>query len=215
MALLTRASTAHMDTVTGMKASQLSGFIAGEALDIAAPCYIKSSNGLVYMSNGTAANEASKVDGFTPRAVAVGQPVTLFGPGTRFEYAASGLTIGDPLYVGATKGRLDDAPTVGGTIPVAKVISATEIVVTANVVTPGNKPAVKVALINGGSAGAHTVTGITTDDDLIAVFEQDGTSGLLTDLTSEFTVSDVDEIDNTSGTATTSDKLLVIYQDNS
>lgn len=68
------------------------------------------------------------------------------------------------------------------------------------------------ALIAGGSAGDHTVTGIKTTDELIAVFEQDGTSGLLTDLTSEFSISAADTINNAAGTDTTSDKLLVLYK---
>ena len=68
------------------------------------------------------------------------------------------------------------------------------------------------ALISGGAAGDHTVTGILTTDELLAVFEQDGTSGLLTDLTSEFSISAADTINNTGGTATTSDFLLVLYR---
>lgn len=64
--------------------------------------------------------------------------------------------------------------------------------------------------ISGGSAGAHAVTGITFDDDIVAVLHF--TSGALTtDLTSEFTISDNDEIDNTSGTDTTGDQLFVVW----
>tara|TARA_R100000655_G_scaffold28323_1_gene57533 strand:+ start:5448 stop:5999 length:552 start_codon:yes stop_codon:yes gene_type:complete len=70
---------------------------------------------------------------------------------------------------------------------------------------------IKIALIDGGSAGAHTVSGITTRDELIAVFEQNGTSGILTNLSTEFSIKKADTIDNTGGTATSSDKLLVFY----
>lgn len=70
---------------------------------------------------------------------------------------------------------------------------------------------IKVALINGGSAGVHTVTGIKIGDELISVLEQDGTSGLLTDLTTEFAIVKVDTISNSGGTDTTNDKLLVLY----
>lgn len=66
-----------------------------------------------------------------------------------------------------------------------------------------------VALIAGGAAGAHTVTGIDTSDQLVAVLHN--TAGVLADLTDEFTVSDADEIDNTGGTDTTGDQLLVFY----
>jgi len=69
------------------------------------------------------------------------------------------------------------------------------------------------ALINGGSAGAHTVSDIASGDELVLVFEQDGTSGLLTDLTSEFSITGANTIDNTGGTDTTGDKLFVLYLD--
>lgn len=129
MSLITRASAASPDASTAQYAPQVTGYIAGEAIDPAAPCYIKASDGLVYMTNATAANEASRVDGFSAQAAAVGNPVTLYGLGTRFHYG-SGLTIGTVLYAGATKGRLDDAKTVGDWAGCALVISATEIVVT-------------------------------------------------------------------------------------
>lgn len=71
----------------------------------------------------------------------------------------------------------------------------------------------KEKLISGGAAGDHTVTGIAPGDELVAVWEQDGTSGLLTDLTSEFSISAADTINNDGGTATTSDTLIVKYLD--
>lgn len=126
MGLVTRATTAQMDVSTGQFAPQITGLVAGADLDAVAPCYIKSSDGKVYMSDGTAANEAAEVAGFTPRAVKSGQPVTLFGWGTRFSYG-SGLTPGDVLYLGATAGRLDTAVTVGDAIGVAQVITSTDI----------------------------------------------------------------------------------------
>jgi hypothetical protein len=132
MALITRASTASMDVSTGMLAPQITGLKAGEALDAVAPCYIKSSDGLVYMSNGTAANEAAEFIGFTPRAVGIGQPVTVFGVGARFSYG-TGLTPGDKYYIGATAGRLDAAATTGDAVGVAQAITSTDIRVTRNV----------------------------------------------------------------------------------
>jgi hypothetical protein len=83
------------------------------------------------MSNGTSANEASRIHGFTPRAAAAGEPVTLYGVGARFGYADSGLTPGAPLYLGTTAGRLDTAATTGGTVPTATALNATDILVVA------------------------------------------------------------------------------------
>jgi hypothetical protein len=132
MSLVTRAAQASVDTSTAMFAPQLTGNLyAGEALDVCAPCYIKASDGKVYMSNGTAANEAAKFDGFTPRACAIGEPVTLLGVGARMRYG-SGLTIGASYFVAATAGRLDTAATTGGTVAIARAINATDIRVILN-----------------------------------------------------------------------------------
>lgn len=132
MATLTRSSSASGDTTHLMKVPQISGDLyAGEALDPCAPCYRKASDGLVYMSNGTAVAEAARCMGFTARAVAAGQPVTLYRAGARFGYG-TGLTIGALLYVSATAGRLDDAATTGGLVAVAEVISSTDIQVIQN-----------------------------------------------------------------------------------
>ena len=72
---------------------------------------------------------------------------------------------------------------------------------------------IKLAIIDGDSAGAHTVAGIRIGDELISVLEQHGTSGLLTDLTTEFEIATSDTITNAGGTDTSSDKLLVLYLD--
>ena len=127
MALVTRDADASIDTSTALHASQIPSLVAGEALDPAAPCFIKESDGLVYMSNGTADDEEAEVHGFTAKAYTVGAAnVTLFGPGTRFHYGAS-LTPGDVFFVGATKGRLDTVATVGDSRGVALVVSANDI----------------------------------------------------------------------------------------
>lgn len=130
MALLARDAAASVDASTGMLAPQITGLIAGEDIDAAACCYIKASDGKVYMSDGTAATEPAKTDGFNARSnVKAGQPVTLLGKGTRFRYG-TGLTPGARYYVGTTKGRLDTAATTGDAVGVAAAINATDIRVT-------------------------------------------------------------------------------------
>ena len=72
----------------------------------------------------------------------------------------------------------------------------------------------KHALIAGGAAGNFTVTGIKTTDTLNMVLRFIGAATTLTgvtDLTGEFTISALNTINNTSGTATTGDKLLVLW----
>lgn len=127
MALVTRATDASVDASTAMFAPQITGLLAGEAIDICAPCYIKSSDGLVYMTNATGTTEPSEFVGICPRAALAGQPVTLYGYGTRMRYAASGLTPGDILYAAATAGRLDTAATVGDTLGTVQVLTATDV----------------------------------------------------------------------------------------
>lgn len=131
MALITRVASAGIDAVSAQRASSFSGDLyAGEDLAAAAPCYIKESDGKVYMSNGTSANEAASVFGFTPKSYKSGEAVSLFMHGARFKYG-SGLTPGDDYYLGATAGRLDDGATTGGTVVIARAVSATDIVVVA------------------------------------------------------------------------------------
>jgi hypothetical protein len=129
MADLVKDARASLDTSTGMYAGQTPDLVAGEALGAVVPCYIKASDGKVYQSNGTAANEAAKFDGFTARAVAVGQAVTLFTAPARFRYG-SGLVIGTDLFVSATAGKLADAATTGGVRAIARVVNSTDIRVT-------------------------------------------------------------------------------------
>lgn len=127
MALVTRAADASVDASTAMLAGNIPDLIAGEDLEIG-PCYI-AATGKVMASNGTAAGAAAGCHGFCARSVKSGQAVTLLGPSTRFRYAASGLTPGAKLYIGATAGRLDTAATTGDATGVAFAISATDIVV--------------------------------------------------------------------------------------
>ena len=77
------------------------------------------------------------------------------------------------------------------------------------------RDAIKQTVIAGGSAGAHTVTGIKTRDSLVSVlFEKvdfTGSTHTFSDLTSEFSISAADTIDNTGGTDTTGGYLIVTY----
>ena len=71
----------------------------------------------------------------------------------------------------------------------------------------------KKALIAGGAAGDHTVSAIKADDERVQVLQFVGAGVAITDivdLTSEFTLGAV-KINNSAGTATTGDKLLVLW----
>ena len=127
MPLLARVASPSGDTTHLIKVPQISGDeYAGEDLDAVAACYKKASDGLWYQSIGTAVNEAARCMGFTARAVKLGQPVTIYRVGARFGYG-TGMTIGTQLFIAATAGRLDTAATTGGLVPVAEVITPTDI----------------------------------------------------------------------------------------
>jgi hypothetical protein len=75
-------------------------------------------------------------------------------------------------------------------------------------------PFLKHALVAGGAAGDITVTGIKTTDTLALVLRFIGAGVAVTDvtdLTSEFTITATSKINNNGGTASTSDKLLVVW----
>jgi hypothetical protein len=137
MALVTVSSVSGLDASSGMYAPQISdGLVAGEDIGSATqaitPCYIKGSDGKVYQADGTAANEKARLAGFAARYAKTGEPVTLFGIGTKFEYS-TGLTPGALYYLGTTAGRLDTAATTGDAVGVAQAVTATMIRVTRGV----------------------------------------------------------------------------------
>lgn len=72
------------------------------------------------------------------------------------------------------------------------------------------------AVVAGGAAGNFTMTGIATTDQLVLVLHLAGAGTAVTDiadLTSEFTISAANTINNTGGTASSGGKLLVLYLD--
>lgn len=69
-------------------------------------------------------------------------------------------------------------------------------------------------VIDGGSPGDLTVTGIATTNTLFLVLEFAFTTGSVTgvvDLTAEFTITGANTINNTGGTDTTGNRLLVLW----
>lgn len=120
MALVTRSTKASVETGSAQRAQNVLG-VAGENIDIAAPCYIDSSTSKIFMADGTAANQKAVLAGFSARAALTGEPVTLYGAGVVFHYNDTGLTAGAKLYLATTPGRLDTATTTGDAVGVAQV----------------------------------------------------------------------------------------------
>lgn len=132
MALVTRRADVSIDPSMAHEVTRipnLTGLVAGQALDPGAPCHIHT-DGTVHMSNGTAADADAVVHGFTGKSYVAGEPVTLYRNGAVFEYTALGtLTPGATLYLGATDGRLDTAATTGDAAGVAIALDDSHIMV--------------------------------------------------------------------------------------
>lgn len=68
--------------------------------------------------------------------------------------------------------------------------------------------------VTGGAAGDHTVPGIDVGDGLILVMHITTlVAATAADITSEFSITAANTINNTGGTDTTSDLLFVVYYD--
>jgi hypothetical protein len=68
----------------------------------------------------------------------------------------------------------------------------------------------------GGAAGDHTLTGISLDDKIIAITHLQTNAGAFdaaADLTSEFSITAANTINNGGGTATADDLLVVQWYD--
>lgn len=96
-----------------------------------------------------------------------------------------------------------------------RVTSAGNIVSTGSLIS-ATQGVLVGALINGGAAGDHTVTGIATGDVITQILYFAGAGSDVTnvsDLTGEFTISAANTINNTGGTSTAGGKIQVLYQD--
>jgi hypothetical protein len=133
MADITKLSSANIDGLSAQHCVTVRELFAGEALKIADACFV-ASDGKAYMCNYTSHKMAdatvsgvSDFVGFTNKVVHSGEPVTLFGQGAVFGYAAA-MTPGQMLYISTNNGLLADAKS-GIDEPVAKAISVSDILV--------------------------------------------------------------------------------------
>jgi hypothetical protein len=125
MASIAKSGTPSLSTAIPPTTNSLSGLYAGESLSAGDACYIKTSDGKVYRSIGTAANAAAVVDGFALSDCPIGEVLSLYW-GVNLRYGA-GLNPGTFAYLDTTAGGLSDAATTGGTVPIGRVIDATRI----------------------------------------------------------------------------------------
>ncbi|MBA2672027.1 MAG: DUF2190 family protein [Gemmatimonadetes bacterium] len=126
MAAITKSTSVNIDASSGMYVSTISGKLAGEAIAKGDACYIKGSDGKIYRSINTSANEAAMVHGLAADAAAAGEAVSLYSAGAIWEYS-TGMTPGTEVFLGAVAGGLDTAAGTGHPLPVGHVVDAQRI----------------------------------------------------------------------------------------
>ncbi len=99
--------------------------IAAEDILACEAVYISGANSVSKASNSVTTNGESKFIGLAPKDYRAGEPVTVFGNGSRFKYSI-GMTPGEYLYVSSTAGKLTDEGAVGDR-PVAIALNSTDI----------------------------------------------------------------------------------------
>jgi len=125
MASISKVTPVSISTPAPDAEHSLSGLYAGEAISAGDACYIKSSDGKVWRSSGTATGAAAVVCGYAAGDCPAGEPLSLYY-GVRFRYGA-GLTPGTLVYLDTNAGGLSDTATTGGVNPIGYVVDATRI----------------------------------------------------------------------------------------
>lgn len=125
MAAIAKSGTPSLCSVEPQQGDSITGLFAGEALTEFDACYIKS-DGLVMLATAAAADAKGYVRGYASRAVAAGQPITLYRE-CRVRYGA-GLTPGANVFLSAaTPGALADAAGAHAPNAIGYVVDATRI----------------------------------------------------------------------------------------
>lgn len=155
-------------------------------------------------SGGSAGDlDISAESGFIAYLTAVSGSQALVGEQA---FAIDDQTVGGKASAGVT----NLSPIVGRFV---EYVSATEM----GVFIPTGQPRqseLEVAVVAGAAAGNITVTGINLGDKIISVlvFTTAASIATLADLTSEFSITAADTINNTGGTSTANNSVVVIYE---
>jgi len=130
MSDLTKGSSVGIGGQSGFKLTPLTRqagveIAAGDALYIDTAGLLQKAVSTVQLVTGTRAE--SSFDGLAAVKIPSGTFGEIYGRGSAFAYAASGLVIGSGVYVSNTAGKLADAKVATNDSPVAIVRSATDI----------------------------------------------------------------------------------------
>ena len=125
MADIAKSGTPSLCSIEPQQGDTITGLVAGEALGAFDACYIKS-DGEAWLATAATAAVTGYVRGYAARAVAAGQPVTLYRE-CRVNDGA-GLTPGAHVFLSAaTAGALADAASVHAPNHIGYVVDATRI----------------------------------------------------------------------------------------
>ena len=206
---------------------------AHEAVTVGNAGYLVAASGKLGLADANGSAPVNEPEGvFIKTALQQNDSVTIILEGwIDVGDALSALDYGAPVFLSNTAGALADAdpgagiimgevwPSWGNTTAdkILYVNPRTLADVAPNSIVPSMLAGgfLNVTLVAGGSAGDHTVTGITTSDEIAFVghFSTAASIATLADLTSEFTITAADTINNVGGTDTSSDQLMVIWLD--
>lgn len=107
--------------------------LAGAEIAAGDACYLDSNGYLQKVVRPTVFISGSyglqvKFDGLAFKAIPSGTTGEIYGRGSEWFYADSALVIGSPVFPSATAGKLADAAVAAPDQPVAKAVSATNII---------------------------------------------------------------------------------------
>ena len=104
---------------------RFNAMVAGEDISACESVYISGANTVRKASSVNTISGESKFIGLAPKDYKAGEPMTVFGVGSRFKYSV-GMIAGDYLYVSSTAGKLTDEGNAADR-PVAIVLNSTDI----------------------------------------------------------------------------------------
>ena len=131
MADITKSADAGLEGNAGVQVAPITAqagveIAAGDALYLDANGrWAKALRPTVFISGSYGVQV--KFAGLSARAIPSGTYGECYGRGAEFFYADSGLTIGSAVFPSATAGKLADAAVNAADLPVAMVVSATNI----------------------------------------------------------------------------------------
>jgi hypothetical protein len=99
---------------------------AGDALRLDSNGLLQKASTATQFASGTFGTQYAFA-GLAPRAIPSGTVGEVYGAGTEWFYADSGLTIPGAVYLSATAGKLANSPVNANDNPVGQVLTATNI----------------------------------------------------------------------------------------